>query len=823
MKKFLRNKYIIASFLCLNMYILYLIMMKIYPFGNYSILKCDLYQQYINYLCYLREILIHGKSIAICWNLGLANNFYTTFAYYLMSPLNLFVVFFNSSNMDIFVEIITCVKIVFMACFFIIFLEKSYKYKSNETIIFGLIYAFSSYVICYSFHIMWLDCVYMLPIVLLFVDKYIENGKIYPFVLSLSYSILTNYYIGYIVAFFSGIYFLAKLFIERKSIKLIFKFLLAIVVSFGIGMTVIYPSIIQLKGKMDVNSELIKIDIDKIRLFINVIFNNYVYMFTQKSCFIFSSTLITLILPMYYLNKKILKKEKFAFTAIIIFLFMPIISPFLNKVWHAFTTPNCFNYRYSFTLIFILILMGTREFQNKEYSKKWHFLISFLVFVVLSLSEIIFLKKGYLVSDNYTVSMESIALSFFVYLLLMCITYIYFFCKNLKKERFVLLFIVIVFDLLIGAKSGQNNNDKYIKRDIVKQYDCFMNSFIPKIENPETERIFFEPDEYGSNMSLKYGYSNIGFFTSARNRETLKAMYRLGYNVQMDEQLWMTSFSGTFLNYAMAGVKYYITKNPIENNEIYGFEFEEKYDDLYIFKNKNAFNIGYYLAENIELSYNPFKMQNELLDGLTNKKNENKKEKKKIKQIKEKYFQNIENSDVLECNKKIVFDEKNQEYKIKYNVKAKKDCNIYIASDYDLQVYIDNRPIFQNYSNIWSYETGIKQIKYLKKDEELEFKVITKQNLDLLYIYVSNNEEIQKVLDNRENIKNIEIKKNGLTGITNFKEDGYLVLSIAYDKCWKVYVDGKETKTEAIANAFLGVKVKKGKHNIEIKESIMVK
>ena len=104
---------------------------------------------------------------------------------------------------------------------------------------------------------------------------------------------------------------------------------------------------------------------------------------------------------------------------------------------------------------------------------------------------------------------------------------------------------------------------------------------MPKISSHETERIVFIPDSYGSNMSLKYGYSNIGFFTSARNRDVLKSMYRLGYNVQMDEQLWITSFSGTFLNYSMAGVKYYVTKELL-NDEIYGFELEEKFDEFYI-------------------------------------------------------------------------------------------------------------------------------------------------------------------------------------------------------------------------------------------------
>ena len=809
MRNVIKNKYIIASFLCIIIYLIYLKLMKIFPFDEYSILKSDLYQQYINFLCYLREIIIHGKSIVISWNMGLANNFYTTFAYYLMSPLNLFVVFFNSGNMDIFVEIITLVKIVLMANFFILFLDNSYNYKSNETIVFGLIYAYSSYVICYSFHIMWLDCVYMLPIVLVFVDKYIAKGKIGPLVFSLSYAILTNYYIGYIVAFFSGIYFLAKIFINKKSFKLIFKFLLAIIISFGVGMIVIFPSIMQLKGKMNTDFKLIEINFDKIRLFINIIFNNYVYMFTQKSCFAFSSTLTIFLLPMYYLNKNISSREKFGFTTVVAFLLLPIISPFFNKLWHAFTTPNCFNYRYSFTLIFILILMGAREFQNKDFCERWHFAISFIIFGLLTITEIVFLKKGYLISDNYAVSCKSIALSGFVYLLLMLLTYMYFFGKNFKDASSVLLAVVVIFDLLIGAKSGQNNNDKYIKREVVQQYDSFMKYFIPKLESPETERIFFEPDEYGSNMSLKYGYSNIGFFTSARNRETLKGMYRMGYNVQMDEQLWITSYSGTFLNYSIAGVKYYISKKP---TDIYGFEFEEKYDDLYIYKNKNAFNIGYYLAENIEESYNPFKMQNKFLGGLV-KSNES--------QQKEKYFQNIENSEVVICNKDLRYNEETKEYTIKYKINAKKDCNIYLASDYDLQVYIEENPQFKNYSNIWSYETGIKHIIHLNKNEVFDFSVVTKQNLDLLYIYVSDNEKIEQALDSRNNncFNNVKINKNGLTGIAEFKDDGYLVFGIAYDDCWRIFVDGKEGVKEKIAGCFLGTKLKKGNHKVELKAS----
>ena len=814
MKRLLKNKYIIASFLCIIIYLIYLKMMDIYPFGKYSILKSDLYNQYINFLCYLREIILNGKSIAISWNLGLANNFYTTLAYYLMSPLNIFVIFFKPSNMDIFVEILTAIKIILMANFMMLFLEKSYNYKSNETIIFGLIYAFSSYVICYSFHIMWLDCVYMLQIILLFVDKFLENGKILPIVLSLSYSILTNYYIGYIVAFFTGIYFFARYFITQKNSalvdfgKVLFKFLLAIGISFGIGMIVILPSILQLKGTMSTDISLIEVNEEKIRMFTNVIFNNYIYSFTQKSCLMFSSTLIILLLPMYYLNKNIKAREKLAFSAIIIFLLLPIISPFLNKLWHAFTVPNCFNYRYSFTLIFTFILMGARELQNKEYCKKWHWVVSAMLFAILTLVEIIFLEKGYLVLDRFSVTIQSIALSCLVYLLMLCITYMYFNKKDFRKAMFVLLFVVVIFDLLIGAKSGQNNDDKYFERRYVIQYDKFMKHFMPKIKNPEIERIVFEPDEYGSNMSLKFGYSNIGFFTSARNTKTMEAMYKLGYNVQMDDKLWVTSYSGTFLNYCVAGVKYYITRRQFEDNEIYGFEFEEKYDNFYVYKNKNYFNIGYYLADNIKQYDNPFEMQNELIRGLLKNKE------------KEEDFENIEKTSILECQKNISNTNEVDEKTIKYKVKAKKDCNIYLFSKEHLQLNIDGKPQFKDYSNIWSTENGIKQIKHLKQNEEFEFAINTKQNTEL--IYVSDNEKIQQVFDNKDRnyFDNVKINKNGLTGIAHFKDYGYLTFGIAYDKCWDVFVDGKKIEKEAIAGCFLGVKLEKGEHNVEIRASV---
>ena len=126
---------------------------------------------------------------------------------------------------------------------------------------------------------------------------------------------------------------------------------------------------------------------------------------------------------------------------------------------------------------------------------------------------------------------------------------------------------------------------------------------------------------------------------------------------------------------------------------------------------------------------------------------------------------------------------------------------------------------FKNYANIWSTETGIKQIKHLKKGEEFEFTIKTKNPLELINICVSDNEKIQELLDCKDEnyYANKEIGKNVLRGEAIFKDNGYLVFSIAYDKCWKIFVDGKETEKEKIADVFLGVKLEKGEHEIEIR------
>ena len=53
-------------------------------------------------------------------------------------------------------------------------------------------------------------------------------------------------------------------------------------------------------------------------------------------------------------------------------------------------------------------------------------------------------------------------------------------------------------------------------------------------------------------------------------------------------------------------------------------------------------------------------------------------------------------------------------------------------------------------------------------------------------------------------------------GDIDITKDGYMVLSLPYDKNYHIYVDSKEIDYEKVNTAFLGFKIEKGYHHIEI-------
>ena len=82
-----------------------------------------------------------------------------------------------------------------------------------------------TYNILYYFNIMWLDVVFLTPLVTLGIDNIFNKNDNKKYILFLSLSIFSNFYISYMLCIFCVLYFFYKLFciynikIDRDEIK----------------------------------------------------------------------------------------------------------------------------------------------------------------------------------------------------------------------------------------------------------------------------------------------------------------------------------------------------------------------------------------------------------------------------------------------------------------------------------------------------------------------------------------------------------------------------------------------------------------------------
>lgn len=826
--KIIKSKYFIGTILTIILYLIYLAIAKIAPFGENSILKSDLYKQYAEFLAYYKDVLTGKGSLFMSWNMGMGNNFYTTFAYYLVSPINLLVVFFSKENINTFVIITTLLKLILIYNSMIAFLEHRFKNKSKSAILFALAYTFSTYTIQYLFHIMWLDAIYMLPLMCIGVEKYLKDNKISTFIIISALNMLFNYYLGFITILFSGIYFIVRL-IEQENITLKSKitkftvFVIGCIISFGISMILFLPSFMQVKGTMKLQNRLLEIHKKEFLNYFNILFNNHNQELEQQSGLIFSSTLTLILVPLYFTNKNISKKSRILSVLLIIFMALPVISPILNKIWHGMTTPNCFYYRYAFCLIFYLNMIAYQDFINREKISKKALLIEITLFLLILVGEILLIKKG--IWSNRKLQINSVIISATTLITTIILLYLQKSDKirnNILKNIIkILITAICVIDIGISMNSYNTTNpDNYFTLKSVHKYDNVINRILPPETDRHQERIIFNPDDNSFNLSMKYDYSSIDYFTSSRNRTTLRNMYSLGYNVQRETALWITSDSGDWFNYSLAGVKYIITREKLENdNKIYGYEYKGKYGEFNIYETQNTLPFAYITNSNqqpeevddpfYEQTINPFEIQNNIL--------------KSIQNSDEDYIENIKNeqSKIIKSEKNIVKTDK--EYEITYNVEALQNISIALFSDSNLELYKNNKKILKDYSNIWERETGIRQIVNLEKGQKYTFKITQKiekydSNNNNIKIYVLNNNKIEKAIEHAKKLQTqkVTLEKDTIKANIESEKEEYLTFQIPFDSGWRATINGKNTEIVKMNGAFLGVKLQKGNNEIKL-------
>ena len=409
-----------------------------------SILVSDLYAQHKPFLVYLYNIMHGNATFPYSFSNGIGGSTYGLFLYYLLSPTNLLVYFFK--NVDFFILINMWIKVSLSGLTMFLLLKSKYK---NEKInfLFSLCYSLSGYIILYKLHLMWLDGYFLAPLIMLGIDRMINKEKDLLYIGTLLYCLISNYFMEYMVAFFAFLYFFYELYISyegkniiKNNIKKVIHFIVIDVLCILTISFILIPTFLESRDfvRILMSNKVINLIYTDLLSGTWFGFGNINNPLNYYGIAAYMGSSVFLLLCWYFTSKTISKKEKRASFIMLLIMYSPVIIKPLSYIWHLFTLPAGFNYRYAFLLVLFQILLCVKAILHNNGERKF-LRIVLLTYIIISIS-ILFMSSsfeyymGYLNYKNLIISNIIMIIS---YLLLI-------------KEKKKILYGLLVFDLILN-------------------------------------------------------------------------------------------------------------------------------------------------------------------------------------------------------------------------------------------------------------------------------------------------------------------------------------------------------------------------------------
>ncbi len=779
-----KYKYYILSFVIPFLIILTVLLFRNAIDGEFSIIVSDLFGQYYKLFHHFKNTLLTEGNVFYSFSKGLGGGMISTYAYYLISPTNLLLLIFN--NIYLYTLLTILLKISFCGTTMFIYLKYHFKDK-KETIIFlfSIAYALSLYNIGNYFQVMWLDCLLISPLILLGIDKIVLEKKSLLYGITLFIAILTNYYIGYMICLFSVLYFIYKSILYKK-----YHFKIFTITSLLSGLMTMFiniPNIIITLSGQRISTVLVDtINNDYLGILSRIFIGSHDFsnVLNPKTAYLYCGIIVLPLVMLYFINKKIDLKEKILSGVMILVLLLSIIISPINYLWHFFSPPNYYNYRYIFLFVIFILYIACKSFFNIKTLTKQDYFLTALVLPVL----------GLLVYFRNIIPLSMIYISVGLYLLYLYILYNFNESKEIKILFVMLMICELYFNINFIFINFNFSYSKYINGRYEEQLES--SSFLKSYDKDFYR--FEHQSASNYNEAFYYNYPTSSVFLSTLNFD-LDFLNKLGFEVGNNYYRYI-SYPITD---ALLGIKYYETiEEKSLYNKVYTHEIgtlEEMFYgidviDSHIYENPYALSLGYIINNSeLVLKTNPFDVQMQILKNMTN------------------IDLPIYHKQVIEENNYVYEVLNDNDFSILYDLKVN-------SEEYEYHVYINNKLYEIKKKN----QINISNIKNnFKKGEKvnIEFKVISGDvKITKLTLFTFNadnfNQYINHLKTQQLNIK--DIKDGYINGNINVTKEGILFSSILYEKGWTAYVDGKQVELEKVYDTFIGIPLDKGYHDIKL-------
>ena len=815
----LKNNYpIIAGGITFLSLIISMTIFGMWPIGEKTILTVDMYAQYAPLLEQFRQNLLDGSLSLYSFNIGIGTSFLPLFAYYLSSPMNLLLLLFPKELIAEAALTIIIIKVSLTAMFFCIMLKYIYKKNDLKQVIVSIMYALSMYVVAYSWCIMWLDSVMLLPLLIFAFERMMREQKYLFFVFMVSLSIFVNYYLGFMILIFLFLYFLSYIFRKKRSISQIkiscLKFFVLVAIGISISAFLLLPVYISLSN----TSAAASLNFPKK-------FSNFeIWKLLGRSLFgveptirskglpnIYSGVLTVALVILFNTVKQIPLRIRMIYTILISIMFLSLILSPLDLFWHGFHSPNDLPYRDSFIYCFVLALIAYQTIINIKNIK-----IKNIVITLISVSAYIIIDENFSKDSlNDAIIYINLLLLFVYGSFLICI------CKNFISARgaTAIFLIVVFFEFTFSTFIGLNQMDK-------SQSFALHNSYVDNEKSRNIEDAIYKIKLNDKNKFYRmetlprltcvdtalFNYPGITTFASSNSYKTTKLMKNLGYQSNGINSYMYKSFIAPIDS--IFAIKYLVIQSNITKNN-YLTEFNVPVNNIHVYENKTVLPLGFVVDRDVKnyksTNYNPFKSQIDLYRnmGAINK------DFYKYSDIT--LAENINSNAKITGNTSFRIEQNNsvKDYRFKSEVKDKGQVFAYIDCTAANSIKIESG---NNKWDVKPNEPFIVDLGYLEDKSEVFINIDSKSSCSGNIFIVTLDEEIfrQAILKLNESLLNVtDFNNTNIKGNITTSKEGLVFTSIPYDNGWNVKVDGVNVDKIAIDDGLLAFEIPKGEHDIE--------
>lgn len=354
--------------------------LKITPFGHRNLLFSDMGAQYIPILENLRHTILNGQFHLFSFSLGTGSGILPLLTYYVISPFNLLIFLFSAAHLPTAITWIIILKISTIGLSMAVFLRHAFLRSGWSMLLFSTAFSLCGFVAMYFYDMMWLDALIWLPLVALGLHRIVSRHRYGLYTVSLTATIICNYYLGYMTCLFSVMYF-TYLIIEHQPNPTPFKdvwhmhlaairqFMIGSLLAGGMSMIVLIPTAMGMlltgKNAMFVANYLpTPLFGPEVMAQFGPLTGNYQsHLYHAPS--VFMGTLMFLLLIVYFVSPRIRAVEKRRTMWLLIAMGLSLFVTLFNTIWHMFQQPAGFPFRNVFFFTFLALTTAYRAWQTR--------------------------------------------------------------------------------------------------------------------------------------------------------------------------------------------------------------------------------------------------------------------------------------------------------------------------------------------------------------------------------------------------------------------------------------------------------------------------